>query len=132
MYQKDEGINLDNFSIEEEIKKFQGEVEPDGWDVVLRVYVEPQVKNGLIIPDKVHDEQQITGCVGLVVAMAPGVYKDERYKNTGKWCQLGQWRLFPRFVGYTIYHDGIPLRILKEDQVGPKAADPRKINRFRG
>lgn len=128
MFKEDEGIDLDNFSIEDEINKFEG-LEANGWDVILRLYTAPKKKNGLIMPDSVHTEQQFTGCVGLVVKVAEGAYKDLRYSETGEWCKTGQWRIFPRHAGYKIYYEGIPLYVLKEDGIGPKVDDPSKITR---
>lgn len=128
MNKEDEGIDLATFSIEEELLKFK-DMQANGWDVVLRLYTEPKIKNGLVMPDKVHNEQQFSGCVGLVVKVAPGAYKDARYKETGPWCQEGEWRIFPRHSGYKIHYDGIPIFIIKEDGIGPRVEDPSKITR---
>lgn len=129
MSKEDKGIDLATFSIEEELAKFK-DIEATGWDVIVRLYVAPQVtKGGLLIPDSAHNEQQFSGCVGLVVKVSPGAYKDPRYSDTGPWCKEGEWRVFPRHSGYKISYDGIPLFIIKEDGIGPKVQDPSKISR---
>lgn len=126
---KDEGIDLTNFSIEEEIAKFKG-IKPQGWTVVVRLYIEPQQVNGIYIPDTSHEDQRFQSCAGFVVGISPAAYKDsERYGQTGPWCQLGDWVIFPRHAGYIIYYEGIPLYILKEDAIDGVIDDPRKIKK---
>jgi co-chaperonin GroES (HSP10) len=125
----DEGIDLENFSKEEEIAKFSG-LEAVGWTIIVRLYVEPQsTKSGIFIPAKAHEEQQYKGCVGLVVKKGKGTYLDDRYAQTGHWCEVGDWVGFPRHAGYRIYHNGTPLWVLKEDGIDYRTDDPRKISR---
>ena len=125
---EDPGIDLDNFSKEEEIAKFS-DMEPLGWRVIVRLYTEPQKKNGLYMPDIVHDDQQYKGCVGLVIAKSKAAYLDSRYEQTGPWCEVGDWVNFPSYCGYTIFYEGIPIFVLKEDRVAARVNDPRKITK---
>ena len=128
MIKEDLGIDLTNFSVDEEIAKFNN-IKPQGWTIVVRLYTEPKVKNGLYIPDTVHDEQQYRSCVGLVVKKAKAAYLDDRYNQTGQWCNIGDWVVFPRHAGYKIHSKGIPMWILKEDAVDLVIDDPRDITR---
>lgn len=128
MIKEDLGIDIQNFIPEEEIAKFEG-VRPQGWTVVVRLYTEPKVKNGLYKPDIVHDEQQYRSCVGLVVKKSKAAYLDDRYTQTGQWCKEGDWVVFPRHAGYKIHHDGIPIFVLKEDAIDLVIDDPTKISR---
>ena len=125
----DEGIDLENFSKEEEIAKFAG-IHAVGWAILVRLYVEPKITKGKIfIPDKAHDEQQYRGCVGLVIKKSKGAYLDDRYAQTGPWCEVGDWVGFPRHAGYKIYHNGLPVWVLKEDGIDYKTDNPRTITR---
>lgn len=128
MSKEDLGIDLQNFSKEEEISKFE-DVEPQGWTILVRLYTEPKVKNGLYIPDIVHDEQQYKNCVGLVVRKSKAAYLDDRYNQTGEWCKVGDWVGFPRHAGYKIHYEGLPVFVLKEDAIDFVIGDPTKITR---
>lgn len=128
MTKEDLGIDLQNFSKEEEIARFNG-MKPQGWTVIIRLYTEPKMKNGLYMPDIVHDEQQYKNCVGLVVKKSRAAYLDSRYEQTGSWCEVGDWVIFPRHSGYKIHYEGIPIFVLKEDAIDVVIDDPTKINR---
>lgn len=126
---EDLGIDINNFSIEEEIKKFQN-IKPQGWTVVVRLYTEPKVVNGIFRPDIVHDEQQYRSCVGLVVLKSKAAYLDPRYEQTGEWCSIGDWVVFPRHAGYKVNYKKAPIFILKEDAIDLIIDDPRDIERI--
>lgn len=127
MSKEDLGIDLQNFSKEEEFAKFNG-MQPQGWTVIIRLYTEPKIKNGLYMPDIVHDEQQYKNCVGLVVKKSKAAYLDDRYNQTGSWCEVGDWVIFPRHSGYKIHYEGMPIFVLKEDAIDVVIDDPTKIN----
>lgn len=127
--QDDMGIDIETFSIEEELKKHDDEDIP-GWHVFLRLYIRPnRTKGGLIITDKTHDDQIYESCIGLVVAISPGAYTDSRYEKTGAWCKKGEWRTFPRHAGYRQFLNGIPYWYLPEDAIGKREKDPRIVSR---
>lgn len=126
---QDEGIDLTNFNKEIEIAKFK-HIKPQGWTVIVRLYTEPTMVNGIIRTSSTHDEQQYHNCVGLVVSKSFAAYQDNnRYGQTGSWCEVGDWVLFPRHAGYKILSDGIPLFVLKEDAIDAIIEDPSKIVR---
>lgn len=128
MSQEDLGIDLTNFSKEEEIAKFN-DVEPQGWTILVRLYTEPKVVKGIFRPDIVHEEQQYKSCVGLVVKKSKAAYLDSRYEQTGKWCEIGDWVVFPRHAGYKILCHNLPVFILKEDAIDLVISDPTVIAR---
>jgi co-chaperonin GroES (HSP10) len=113
----DIGIDLKNFSKDEEIKKFDGYKVP-GWRIAVRLYVEvAMTKGGIILPESVHQDQQYKACVGLVVKQATAAYLDPRYEQTGKWCEVGDWAVFPRHAGTQVNYKGLPLMLLQEDSI---------------
>lgn len=128
MNKEDLGIDLNNFSKEEEINKFS-DIEPQGWTILVRLYTEPKVVNGIFRPDIVHDEQQYRSCVGLVVKKSKAAYLDPRYEQTGKWCEVGDWVVFPRHAGYKIQCHNLPVFVLKEDAIDLIISDPSHITR---
>ena len=125
---KDE-INIENFSFEKEVLKYEG-LEPKGWNILVRLYIPPnKTNNGLYLPTSVTDEHEYKSCVGLVLKKAKGVYKDDRYKLTGNWCEVGDWVVFPRHSGYPLNYKDIPIYILKEDSIDLIINNPKDIKR---
>lgn len=123
------GIDVETFSIEEELKKHKDEYVP-GWHVLVRLYMKPnRTKTGIIITDKTHDDQIYENPIGLVVAISPSAYTDSRYEITGPWCKKGEWRVFARHSGYRIFKKGIPYWYLPEDAIGMREDDPRDVTR---
>lgn len=125
---EDEGIDLDNFNKEEEIAKFK-DMGALGWNIVIRLYTSPKKKGGIILPDTVRNEDQYRICTGLVVKVSPAAYKDARYSDTGAWCEVGDWIVFPRHAGYKVKYKDIPIFILKEDAVDLKIANPLDVTK---
>jgi co-chaperonin GroES (HSP10) len=123
------GIDLETFSIEEELAKHKN-VDIPGWHVLIRLYVKPiKTKGGIYLTPKIQEEEIYSRPVGLVVAISPSAYKDSRYKDTGPWCKLGEWRVFERHNGYRIFIDGIAYWYLPEDAVGMRVNDPSIITK---
>ena len=126
---EDTGIDLADFNKAKEVNKFE-DIEPQGWTILVRLYTKPKKSvNVLYMPDSVHDEQQFRSCVGLVIKKAKATYLDNRYSQTGKWCEVGDWVLFPRHAGYKITYDGMPTFVLKEDAIDAVLKNPEIIER---
>lgn len=132
----DSGIDFDNYSLEEEIAKYDG-IEPSGYLLLIRVYVPKKITKigSLYLPDeavnKLNQDAKFTNLTGLVVKIAPGVYKDqERYQYTGPYCQVGDWVQFPRAEGHTFAYNGLTSIHIVEDRILAKVKDPRSITRI--
>lgn len=127
MNRLDEGIDLNNFSIEEEVAKYSNTKVPL-WKLLIRMYKASQTtESGLIMPDSFHNDQEYSGCVGLIVGMGPLAYKGERFHGEVG-CSLGEWRIFPRHNALKIHHDGVPLFLLDDDLIGIHVDDPRIVS----
>lgn len=127
--EKEVGIDIETFSINEAIAKFDG-MKPDGYDIVLLLYMPPEkTASGIWLTEKTLEEGEYSNCVGLVVKIAAGAYKDPRYEHTGAWCEVGEWRMFPRHGGNKYKYKGMPIFVLKEDAIGPRVEDPRDVTR---
>ena len=126
---EDPGIDIDNFDKEAEIAKFDDYPMPL-WNILIRLYTTPKkTTGGLIIPDTMHDNQKYHGITGLVIKIAPGAYKDERYKDTGPACKVGDWVVIARHSGIRMEYEGLPIFVVKEDAIELLIDDPRKITR---
>lgn len=129
MKNKDIGIDINNFSIEEEIAKF-ATVKVPGWQVLVRLYMEPEITaGGIILTAKSQEEGEYRNCVGLVVKMGPACYKGARFEGCEPWCKVGEWRVFPRNAGLKKKYKGLPVWTINDDAVGIGVDDPRDIDR---
>lgn len=132
----DPGIDFETYSLEEEIAKYDW-VEPVGYQLLIRVYVPKKIKQigSLLLPEesisKLNQDAKLTNLTGLVVKIAPGVYKDqERYQYTGPYCQVGDWVQFARASGHSFAHNGLTSIYMIEDYILGKVKDPRTITRI--
>jgi len=127
--EEDLGIDLNNFSKEEEIAKFK-DVTAVGWGILVRLYTKPKkTSKGIILTDNTHEEQQYLNCVGLVVKVSTYAYKDKRYEQTSNWCEVGDWVVFARHAGYKIKYKNTPVFVLKEDAIDLIVKNPEDITR---
>jgi hypothetical protein len=127
---EDPGINLATFDWEAEIAKLKDVIDVRGWNLLVRLYTEPKVVKSVMRPPSVREEDLYTNCVGLVVQKAPGAYKDIRYRETGPWCEVGEWVVFPRHAGYRIFVKGLPVWLLKEDAIDAAVKNPADVSKF--
>ncbi len=123
----DEGIDLTNFNLEEELTKFEDCTAP-GWKIFIRLYTGPKkTKSGLYIPDTVHDEQQYRNLVGLVIKLGPDAYKGKRY--TTPWCKVGDWVVIPRHAGTRSSFRGMPVFSLNDDALEYVVKNPADVTK---
>ena len=132
----DPGIDFLNYSLEEEIEKYNG-IEPSGWQILIRVYVPVKIEKigNIILADesanKLNQNAKFTNLTGLVLKLAHGVYKDmDRYALTGPYCQVGDWVQFPRAHGHSFAHNGLTSIYMNEDAILGVIRDPRTITRI--
>jgi len=132
----DPGIDFLNYSLDEEISKYDG-VEPRGWQILVRVYVPKkitQIGNILLADEsvnKISQDAKFTNLTGLVIKLASGVYRDmERYALSGPYCQVGDWVQFPRADGHSFVHNGLTSIYITEDRILGAVKDPRTIARI--
>jgi len=133
----DQGIDFENYNLDEEIAKYQGD-EPQGWQVLIRVYVPPKdmkyANSSLIMTSEISGEidskNKISNFVGLVVKMSKSAYQDERYNLTGPYCKVGDWVMFPRAHGHTYSYKGQTTITLNDDAILKVVNDPRDVTRL--
>ncbi len=134
----DPGIDFENYDLNELVNETYKECHPVGYQVVIRIYkpiVHTKTQGGIILAgsfvDKQNQDHKFINFVGLVVKMAPGCYKDkEGYKETGPYCKVGDWVMFPRAAANTYAHKGICSATIYDDRVLQVVDDPRVITRI--
>jgi len=70
--------------------------------------------------------EEVKSCVGLVIGKPKGAYLDPRYDQTGHWCEIGDWVVFPRHAGHKTYYNDLPIFSIQEDSVLYCTDDPSK------
>jgi hypothetical protein len=121
----DDGIDLETFDKEAEIAKFE-DLEAVGWNIYVRLFT-PANTGSVLRTDEAQSDFQYTSKVGLVVKMGKGVYKDERYKDTGEWCKVGDWVHFNRTYGDFNRYINIPTCSITEDKIIGKVKNPSNL-----
>jgi len=122
----DNGIDFDNFNIEQEIEKFK-DYSPSGYQVIVRLYTTPEkTAGGIIKPQKSRDEDKYNNYTGLVVSMGSAAYKGERFKFANSYCEVGDFIAFPRHSGHRLSWHGIPLFSINDDAVLAVIKNPKQ------
>jgi|TARA_R100001460_G_scaffold24725_1_gene49596 co-chaperonin GroES (HSP10) len=101
---------------------------PTGWRLLVLPYKgKGKTEGGVILPDKVVDENQISTQVGYVLKMGPLAYKDKTKFETGPWCQEKDWVIFARYSGSRFKIDGGEVKILNDDEILATIINPEDI-----
>ena len=105
---------------------------PAGFFVAVRLWIPPEAKEleggkKLFFADAHRDERKYTSAVGLVCALGPDCYKGDRFKETGPWCNVGDWVMFNRYEGNALSYRGVPMVLLPDDRILAVVADPAEV-----
>lgn len=101
---------------------------PTGWRLLVLPYKgKGKTEGGVILPDKVVEENQISTQVGYVLKMGPLAYKDKSKFETGPWCQEKDWVIFARYAGSRFRIDGGEVKILNDDEILATILNPEDI-----
>lgn len=88
--------------------------------VMIAVYIRPEkTKGGIIMTDRVRDEDRFQSKIGMIVSMGPSAFKED---EEGKWFNgmtfsPGDWILFRPSDGWTVTVNGVSCKILSDTQV---------------
>lgn len=118
-----------------------------GWQMAVKIYIreedihEAKDESGkpilgadgkpikIYLPSSIRTGEKFISCVGLVVSQGPDCYKGERFKESGPWCKVGDWVMFPRHEGTQISYRGIPMFVINDDKVKMVVEDPTYVTR---
>lgn len=100
-----------------------------GSRLVLRpCHVEGVTDKGLILAGKTTHDIEYLMNIGKVLKMGPTAYTQDMFKETGPWCQTGDFVLIPRLEGQRIKWKGISLIMILCDRVQAVIDDPKNID----
>ena len=130
---------LDDYKAEEEVKTvldpkaikkstLESLPTPTGYRLLVLPYAGPKkTKGGIILSDTTQETIQMTTVCGLVLKMGDLCYQDKDKFPKGPWCELNNWIIFSRYAGSRFKIEGGEVRILNDDEVIAKIADPSDI-----
>ena len=101
---------------------------PTGYRMLILPYAGPKkTKGGILLSDTTQETIQMTTVCGLVLKMGNLCYRDKEKFPLGSWCKLNDWVIFSRYAGSRFKIEGGEVRILNDDEVIAKIADPSDI-----
>ena len=104
---------------------------PTGWRLLILPYKGTgQTESGIYLPDKVIEEQSVSTQVGYVLKVGELAYLDTAKFPKGPWCAKGDWVMFARYAGSRFKIDGGEVRILNDDEILARIANPEDILHF--
>ena len=121
----DEGANLNPEKIATSL--IDQLPDPTGWRIMILPYRGKRTtKGGIELTDETLGRQQISTVLGYVLKVGPLAYSGERF-STGPWCEEGDWVLFGRYAGSRFQIEGGEIKILNDDEIIARVADPEAI-----
>ena len=104
---------------------------PTGWRILILPYKgKGKTESGIYLPDKVVEQQQVSTQVGFVLKVGNLAYKDLEKFPDGPWCAEKDWVMFARYAGSRFNIDGGEVRILNDDEILARIANPEDILHF--
>ena len=101
---------------------------PTGYRILVLPYAGPKkTKGGIYLSDTTQETIQMTTVCGLVLKRGDLCYQDKYKFPKGPWCELNNWIIFSRYAGSRFKIEGGEVRILNDDEVIAKIADPSDI-----
>ena len=104
---------------------------PTGWRILILPYRgQGKTDGGILLPDKVIEEQKVSTQVGYVLKVGSLAYADLTKFPSGPWCQEKDWVMFARYAGSRFQIDGGEVRILNDDEILAKILSPEDVLHF--
>jgi co-chaperonin GroES (HSP10) len=104
---------------------------PTGYRILIAIpKAEETYEGGLFKADVTRANEEVMTTVGLVVAMGPDCYKDEKKFPDGPYCKVGDFVLMRAYSGTRVRIYGKEWRLINDDTVEAVVEDPRGIGRL--
>jgi hypothetical protein len=107
-----------------------------GYHMLVEVYIRDEVNKNIdgtesliYIPKVILDNDKYRNCTGLVLAQGPQCYKGRNFDGFEKWCEVGDWIVFPRNEGVQVNFRGRTVQFLPDDMMFCVIDDPSFITR---
>lgn len=100
-------------------------------DVLLATYIRPEkTKGGIIMPERVKDEDRFQGKAGLLLKCGPTAFRYDRsgmYNFEGDAPKLHDWVVYRPSDGWEIALNGVSCRIIRASMLRGAVEDPSVI-----
>jgi len=114
----------------EEAKAASQLPKPTGYHMLIALpEVEEKTNGGIYKPDETMDIERFSTVTGMVLAMGPDCYNDDKKFPTGPWCKEGDFVVFRAFQGTRVKIHGKEFRLLNDDSIEAVVDDPTGIVR---
>ena len=101
---------------------------PTGWRILILPYRgKGKTEGGILLPDKIVEEGQVSTQVGYVLKVCSLAYKVTEKFPGGPLCGEKDWVMFARYAGSRFKIDGGEVRILNDDEILAKIMDPEDV-----
>ena len=103
---------------------------PTGYHILIGLpEIEEKTEGGILKAKSTLEIEEVASIVGVVIAMGPDCYKDEKRFPTGPWCKEGDFVLMRSYSGTRIKIHGKEFRLINDDTPEAVVQDPRGIKR---
>lgn len=105
-------------------------LELTGVQVLVGTYIRPQkTRGGIILTDKIRDEDLYQGKTGLVLKVAPGAFVDggPDTKFNGFKAEVGDWVFYRVSDGFSLTINGHHCRIIEDVHVRGRLPNPDMV-----
>jgi len=101
---------------------------PTGYRILIALpQADEKTDGGIIKADITKRMEEIGSVCGMVMAMGPDCYKDEKRFPSGAYCKVGDWVMMRSYSGTRFAIDGEEVRLINDDSVEAVVEDPRGI-----
>lgn len=109
------------------------DLSPAGYYIAVKIWVPEDhivTESGakLFMPETFRDERKYTSGVALVCAVGPDAYKGDKFAQTGPWCKVGDWVMFPRYEAIALAYRGVGMALLPDDRILAVISDPSDVD----
>ena len=126
------------------LKKYR-ETDPDFYlpiacnrQIVVALYLRPdefhRFKNEVTgeelmfeLPTVATRDDKYKSCTGVVLAVSPDAYSDEKWFKSGPECKVGDIVVFPRHAGIQVNYRKIPVHYMPSDAISGILIDPTDV-----
>ncbi len=105
--------------------------------IAVKIYLRPEEIStfttddgrevSIYMPPQVCAHDRFKSCTALVISVGKDCYQDEKYKDCGPYCKVGDWVLIPRNMGTQVNFRGVPVQLIPEDAIYCVLEDPTHI-----
>lgn len=94
--------------------------------VLCAGYIQPsRTAGGIILTDRTREEDIYQGSIGLVIAVGPGAFKDDKIAQFhGIELKLHEWVLYRPSDGLGMYINGVPCRLFQDTHILGRLTNP--------